>query len=102
MNNNKRQAAASQRLMPRGPLLLTLGGLLLVAIAAVAVWRNAAAPAFTPEITGAAKIKTDRDTVDLGNVPLGQTVQVKFEVSNVGDRQLRFTDVPYIEVVAGC
>ncbi len=95
MSNNKRP-------MPRGPLLLTLGGLLLVAIAAVTVWRITAAPAFTPEATGAAKLKADRDTVDLGNVPLGQTVQVKFEVSNVGDRQLRFTDVPYVEVVAGC
>lgn len=102
MSKNEQQAATPQRSVSRGPLLLTLGGLLLVAVAAVAVWRNAAAPAFTPEITGAAKIKTDRDMVDLGNVPLGQTVQVKFEVSNVGDRQLRFTDVPYIEVVAGC
>jgi hypothetical protein len=102
MSKNKRQVAAPKRPMPRGPLLLTLGGLLLVAIAAVVVWRITAAPAFTPETTGAAKLKVDRDTVDLGNVPLGQTVQVKFEVSNVGDRQLRFTDVPYIEVVAGC
>jgi hypothetical protein len=56
----------------------------------------------TPEVTGAPKLKVDKSDVDLGDVQLGQTVEVAFELTNAGDRQLRFTDVPYVEVVEGC
>jgi hypothetical protein len=44
----------------------------------------------------------DREQVDLGNVQLGQTAEVSFRVTNVGDQPLRFSEVPYIEVLEGC
>jgi hypothetical protein len=44
----------------------------------------------------------DKEQVDLGNIPLGQTVEVTFNVANVGDQQLRFTEAPYVELVEGC
>ncbi len=35
-------------------------------------------------------------------MPLGQTVEVSFQVSNAGDQPLRFSQAPYIEVLEGC
>jgi hypothetical protein len=84
------------------PLALAGGGLVLVALAAIALWRDRATPAAQPLTTGAPQLGVDRDRVDLGDVPLGQTVQVSFELTNTGDRPLRFTADPYVEVVEGC
>jgi hypothetical protein len=44
----------------------------------------------------------DREEVDVGDVPLGQTVEVSFEIANTGDKPLRFIEAPYVEVVEGC
>lgn len=44
----------------------------------------------------------DQDKIDLGNVPLGQSVTVKFTLTNVGDQPLSFTQKPYIQVAEGC
>ena len=62
----------------------------------------AAAPAFTPEVTGAPKLKVDKESVNLGDRKVGQLVSTSFEITNVGDQPLRFTEAPYIEVAAGC
>ena len=85
-----------------GSFALAAAGLLLLGLAAFALWRSASTPKVTPEVTGAPKLKVDKSDVDLGDVQLGQTVEVAFELTNAGDRQLRFTDVPYVEVVEGC
>src|SRR5262245_40288405 len=84
---------------------LGLGGVILAAagLVALAAWQGGkTSAAFTPEATGRAKLKADQQQVDLGNVRLGQTVAVAFELTNVGDKPLRFTDQPYVEVVEGC
>ena len=44
----------------------------------------------------------NQEKVDLGNVKLGQTVEVKFTLTNVGDKTLRFSKTPYVEVLEGC
>jgi hypothetical protein len=62
----------------------------------------AAAPASTPEVNGAPKLKVDRESIDLGDRKVGQLVNVSFEITNVGDQPLRITEPPYIEVAAGC
>ena len=62
----------------------------------------AAAPASAPEVTGAARLKVDKESVDLGDRKVGQPVSVSFEITNVGDQPLRFTQLPYIEVKEGC
>jgi len=54
------------------------------------------------EVHGAASLKVDKEQVDLGDVQLGQTVKVSFQLTNVGDQPLRFSEQPYIEVVEGC
>jgi hypothetical protein len=76
-----------------------------VGLVAFAVWQAAGgnvAPKVSVEVKGAPSLKADKEKVDLGTVRLGQTVEVTFNVANVGDKQLRFTETPYVEVVEGC
>jgi hypothetical protein len=82
------------------PFIITAG----VVVIAVAVIRGnrAATPAAAPEGVGAPALKVDKEKVDLGTIALGNTVEVKFEVTNVGDQPLVFTKAPYLEVVKGC
>ncbi|HLF28720.1 MAG TPA: hypothetical protein VJG32_20515 [Anaerolineae bacterium] len=87
------------------PLLIIVGGVVLVAIAALVIFGaggNTAGPQPTPEVTGAPKLKADQERVDLGNVRLGQPVSVNFELTNTGDQPLYFKEKPYVEVVEGC
>lgn len=82
-------------------LFLLLGGVVILAIALFFAFRKPAS-SFTPEVTGGPSIKVDKEKVDLGNMKLGSTAQVSFEIKNVGDKPLRFTEAPYIEVKEGC
>jgi len=105
MNQKNKRTESGREAASRWPLLLMVGGLLLAGAAAILWWQSPStpkAPGSSSEVTGSPKLKVDREKVDLGDVPLGQTVEVTFELTNAGDRQLRFTDVPYIEVAAGC
>ena len=54
------------------------------------------------EVSGQPRLRVDRELVDLGDVPLGRTVEVTFLLTNVGDQPLRVTDAPYAEVIEGC
>jgi hypothetical protein len=54
------------------------------------------------EVTGSPSLKVDQEKVDLGNVKLGRTVEVSFQLTNVGDQTLRFKEPPTIEVKEGC
>ena len=54
------------------------------------------------EVTGAPSLKVDQDTVSLGDINLGRTVNVSFLLTNVGDKPLKFSKAPYIEVKDGC
>jgi hypothetical protein len=83
------------------PILIILGGLLLVGIAFLTL-RDKSAPGATIEVTGAPSLKVDKEKVDLGEIKLGKTVEVTFQLTNVGDKTLRFDEQPYIEVVEGC
>jgi len=86
------------------PLLLVLAGLVLVAGALFALWKSGqpSYPKLAVEVTGSPRLKVDREVVDLGDVPLGKTVSVTFQLANVGDKPLRFTAQPFVEVVEGC
>jgi hypothetical protein len=83
----------------RLPLIVTAVGVVLLGLAGFLAWRASSGPAVS---TGAAILKADKDKVDLGDVRLGQTVSVAFELTNTGDAPLRFTEAPFIEVAAGC
>lgn len=84
------------------PILLGLGGLVLVIAAVLSLipGRNGARAAI--EVNGAPSLKVDRELVDLGDQKNNQPVAVSFKVTNVGDQALRFSEQPYIEVVEGC
>ena len=86
------------------PVLLVLAGIVLIAGALFAAWKSGqtSGPKAPVEVNGAPSLKVDQDKVDLGDVPLGKTVSVSFELSNVGDQTLRFSEKPYVEVVEGC
>ncbi len=85
------------------PLLLAMGGLVLVLLGIFFALRNdkPAAP-YTPESTGGPKLTVDSDRVDLGDQKLGNTVSVSFKLKNVGDQPLTFSKEPYVEVKEGC
>ena len=100
-HRSKRQARSSNRL----PLvLLVIGGLLLVGAALFALLRSnqPASPEGPVEVTGSPALKVDQEVVDLGDVPLNQPVNVTFQLTNVGDKPLRFNQEPAIQVVEGC
>jgi hypothetical protein len=82
-------------------ILLLVGGLLLV-IGVIFAFTKPAQPRAIIEVNGAPSLKVDKQKVDLGEVKLGQTVEVKFTMTNLGDQPLRFSKTPYIEVLKGC
>lgn len=98
----KRQRGLSKILST--PLVLVLAGFVLVAGALFAILKSGQPgnPKVPAEVSGSPSLKVDRELVDLGDVPLDQTVSVSFQLANVGDQTLRFTDKPFIEVAQGC
>ena len=101
-HSHKRPTSYRKSTHPLVPILFVMGGVVLLSLAAFFLWRGNTGPASTPEVTGAPRLKADKEKVDLGDVKLGQTVQVSFEIANVGDQPLRFTQEPFVEVVEGC
>ncbi len=81
--------------------LIAAGVALIVFVVIQAISSNSAPPP-APSVTGGPVLQVDQEKIDFGDVKLGQTVEAKFEVSNVGDQPLRFTKKPYIEVIEGC
>ena len=97
-----RKKAAQQKKRPIGPLLIALGGLLLLGALAWSFWPSAKISASKAQVTGAAALRSDKEKIDLGDVRLGNTVSASFQLTNVGDQPLHFTKAPYIQVVEGC
>ena len=83
------------------PLIVILGGMVLIGLAYWGLRDKSTAKA-NIVVTGSPALKADKEKVDLGDVKLGQPVEVSFQLTNVGDQTLRFTKEPYIEVVEGC
>lgn len=81
--------------------LIIVAGVVLIAVAMLSNSSSSASPAASTT-SGTPTVSVDKDRFDFGNVKLGQTVQVSFEVANTGDAPLRFKEKPYIEVAAGC
>lgn len=75
--------------------------LLVVTTTLIVVLQKKAQP-YTPEFTGGPRLKVNKESLDLGNQKNLVPVLVSFELSNVGDQPLVFTEAPYIEVVKGC
>jgi hypothetical protein len=101
-NKTNRYSKKRQRQNQRWlPVLLALGGVLLLSLAFLALSKDPASKAAI-EVTGAPSLRVDQEIVDLGDMKFNQPAQVSFQITNVGDQTLRFTKDPYIEVVEGC
>jgi len=98
---NKKVLRHHRRQKPWPLILLVGGGLLLIIVAVTALNKPPQSKAAI-EVTGSPSLKVDKEKVDLGNVKLGQTVEVSFQLMNVGDQTLRFSKAPYVEVLEGC
>jgi cell division septal protein FtsQ len=102
-NNKSRKYSKKKRKQNRSwlPILAVAVGVALIGMAFFSLRQNSK-PKAQIEVNGSPSLKVDKDQVDLGNVKLGQTVQVSFQLTNVGDQTLRFNKQPYVEVVEGC
>ena len=84
------------------PMILLFAGGLLLVFGAFKAFTKPSGQKAAIEVSGTPSLKVDQEKVDLGNVKLGQTVEVTFKLKNVGDQTLRFSKAPYIEVLEGC
>jgi len=101
-NKSKKYPGRHHNRNNRGiPLIIILGGVLLIGLAYWGLRDKSTAKADI-EVTGAPALKADKEKVDLGDVKLGETVEVSFQLTNVGDKTLRFSEQPFVEVVEGC
>ena len=99
---SQRLAAARGRKTTLLPIVIGLGGLALV-VASLAVVLGGGSGGRAPiEVTGPPRLKVDKETIDLGNIQLGRTVDASFVLTNVGDEPLKIAEAPFIEVVEGC
>ncbi len=102
-SKGKRPAPRSARKPAPWSVLLVMGGLVLLGVAAYFVFGNGAtSPAAAVEVKGSPRLKVDQDKIDMGDIKLGQTVETRFKLTNVGDQPLRFSEKPYIEIIEGC
>ncbi len=88
--------------------ILAIGGLLLIA-GAILISRpsgNASgggtATLAPIMVQGQASIQVDQQEINFGDVKLNVQKTFTITVTNIGDKPLRFAQVPYIEVVEGC
>jgi hypothetical protein len=97
----KKHTRRRQQKSPWPLIMLVAGGLLLI-LGAVFAFNQSSKAKLPVEVAGSPSLRVDKEKVDLGDVKLGKTVQVSFELTNVGDQPLRFSQAPYIEVKEGC
>lgn len=104
MANKHRKATAPQHRNAGWPLWQIVAGVAaLVVVGVAAFWLSGASqPKVEVTVKGAPSLSVDRNQIDFGDVRLGQTVEASFVVANVGDKPLRFSEPPYVEVVEGC
>lgn len=104
MANKHRKATVPQRRNVGLPLWQIVVGVVALVVVGVAAFllSGASQPKVEVTVKGAPSLSVDRNQIDFGDVKLGQTVEASFVVANVGDKPLRFSEPPYIQVVEGC
>ena len=83
------------------PYLLGLS-LVLLAGLVFFVLRKDAPPKAEVEVTGAPSLRVDQEKIDLGVMKFNQPAEASFQLTNVGDQTLRFSEDPYIGIAEGC
>ena len=98
--SSKKIASQPPKKFPVWLLLIIGAGVVLIVVALISSGQTTSTN--PSQVSGGPALQVDKEKVDLGDVPLGQTVHVSFELTNVGDQPPQFTKKPYIEVAAGC
>lgn len=105
---NKAQKNAGSETITRSPrpwwplALIAAGLIVLGGVAWVAFGGWPTGPRVPVAVTGSPRLQTDQQRVDLGDRHYGQVVEVSFQLANVGDQTLTFTEAPVITVAEGC
>jgi hypothetical protein len=84
------------------PFVLLSGGVLLILLALWAGDIGGIRTGVDQAVNGTPVLQADRETIDLGDVKLGETVSASFTLTNTGDGPLKFEEAPYVEIVEGC
>jgi hypothetical protein len=82
--------------------MVAVAGLVLILMASLALIRPASSVFQDLFGKGLPSLKVNQEKVDLGDVKLGKSVSVTFQLTNIGNKILRFNKEPYIETVKGC
>lgn len=99
----RRGETAQRRRTHWFPLALIAAGVIVLGgVVWVALGGQAAGIQAPVEVTGSPRLKANRQRVDLGEMQLGETAEVSFQLANVGDETLTFTEAPFITVAEGC
>lgn len=95
MNRTAQKLKAEQN-MKLSPIIISVGGLLLLAVAAFIFFQN------NDTGGGVPRLAVDQEKIDWGTVKNNTPKVITITVTNTGDGTLRFKQAPYIEVVEGC
>jgi hypothetical protein len=89
---------------PGVSIFLIGGGVILLLLAVLFIYFGNQSPkSEVPiEVSGAPALKVNQERIDFGDVKVNTPVTATFEISNAGDKPLRFSEVPKVEVVEGC
>lgn len=80
-------------------ILLSLGGVLLLAVAAFFIFQNIQS---NDTGGGTPKLTVDQEKIDWGILKDGTKKVITIKVTNTGDGTLRFKEKPYVQVLEGC
>lgn len=86
------------------PWIIGVAAILLIVVVVLLAQSSAAAidPNFTPKVKGAPSLEVAQPFFDLGNQHFNVTVNVTYNLQNVGDQPLRVLGVPKVQVLEGC
>ena len=98
--NRQNPRSGVSRFIPQ--VFIGLGALAIgLAVFFIVSGRGASAD-YEPEYTGGPRIDVDQEMYDYGYVKLNTTITTDVKISNVGDRPLRITSIPQVQVLEGC
>jgi hypothetical protein len=114
MSQSKQTSKKTQSRRSPWPLILVVGGVLLVAVVIAVSLLNGSSP--TNETTGpgapalsittidkSPEAQVDGLKVDFGDMQLGaELATLKLTLKNTGAGTLQFTEAPYIQLADGC
>jgi cell division septal protein FtsQ len=106
MNTVKARRQESRRKKrSRNTIILLIAGCLLLIGAGASIaknaWDNRADPSLI-EVSGQPSLKVDQELIDYGDVKLNTSLTFALNLTNVGDKLLKISEEPYVEVKEGC